>query len=609
MNDVDVNFKRFNWEIFYFLVKLKIKNERKYKMSKNLKVEICCVNKNSEMYKIPMEEIELEVGYLKDSMGNLHLGWEKSRAVVISCQTGAGKTTFCEDVLIADAIDKGKKIVFVSNRLSLNLAEKRRIIKNFEIDNFWNERGLKVQCDFGDNIVICTYQRLSKKLADPEFAKNVEYVVLDEVHYFLADSGFSTTASFLIKEIPKVFRNSKRVYISATIEEVLPFICKYECLAGSARYKIRYGWTPDFEKVLRIQEDEIRLKELNRSIFAPNLPTPILYKMRSNYNFLDLHFFDDEDYLIQKIQESKYKWLIFVASKEKGEELKGKISDAFFLDASMKDTNNDYFERLIDEEKFDNKVLISTSVFLNGNNLKDEKLKNVVIYQVDETSVKQGLGRKRISHGSGEKINLYLKIPTKQALNRRIIINEEFLEMADKADEDPAYLTKLLLSDVHNVDAVKGMLYSDKTGKLRFGTMCLEKLKNDVALYKNLKLLLEKNKVAYCRKIASYFEIDFKEEMLESGQSKEDEFADFAERAIAASPMGEDIYKKYVEEFNKLRRKFNLITSRDNFGANRPLMTPTTFSNRAKEFNLDFRVKKIKNSFEFFYEETDNVTG
>ena len=441
-------------------------------------------------------------------------------------------------------------------------------------------------------------------MLDKQLPQNVEYLIMDESHYFMTDSGFSTVPSFLLKNIPRVFAYSKRVYISATIDDVLPYICKYEALAGSANFKIRHGWKPDFEHILRICDREVREKEIRRGLYSPLFPTPILYSMPQNYDFINLNFFEDDMTLIDKINKSVNKWLVFVTSKEKGKELATKIKGAIFIDASTKENDPDYIDSLIDNEKFENKVLISTSVFINGNNLVDDELCSIVIYQVDETSIKQGLGRKRISRGSNENIEVYLKIPSKKMLNQYLKNAEDALDIVEKSDNNPSYLSRFLLSNAYNVEMIKKMLYVDKKGGLHFAELCVENLKNDIVRFKNMLALLDGGVHSYCREIAAYFKLEFDEKMVEMLATFDNVVAEYEKRMLEMSPVDETRYRTNISELNKIKRRFGRYDKRrDNDGKNRPTMLPKTYNQRMQEVGSSLRVREQDSFFYYYLEE------
>ena len=352
----------------------------------------------------------------------------------------------------------------------------------------------------------------------------------------------------------------------------------------------------------------MRKREIDRSIYAPNSADPMLYQMPYNYSQLNLRFFEDEERLVEKINNSDQKWLIFVSSIKKGEMLQEKINGAIFIDSSTKDHNSEFFDGLIKNETFDNKVLISTSVFINGNNIKDKKLCNVVIYQTDETEIKQAIGRKRFESGSCEKLNVFFKIPDIKTINHYLKSNQDIWGIVEKSDKDPAFLSRFLLRTEHTVENVKKIVYADKYGTFYFGELCLEKLKNEDISNREILKVLKINRANYCERISQFFSIDFNDEMLEMLDRSDDVLKRFYNECVAASPVDAVEYNRIVEKFNRIRKRFNLIDPKaDNLGANRNAMQPRAFNARLKSLGACIWVYIREGLYYFEYLENDNV--
>lgn len=90
-------------------------------------------------------------------------------------------------------------------------------------------------------ITIITYQQLQWYLANTEFCNSIDYAVLDEAHYFTSDASFSTLTGSLLYQIPQKFAETVRIYMSTTIDEILPYICAAECHTRVCeRWKLRF---------------------------------------------------------------------------------------------------------------------------------------------------------------------------------------------------------------------------------------------------------------------------------------------------------------------------------------------------------------------------------
>ena len=94
---------------------------------------------------------------------------------------------------------------------------------------------------------------------------------------------------------------------------------------------------------------------------------------------------------------------------------------AKFLTSKSKYENRETFDYIINNEKFNFKVLITTSVLDNGINLKDSLIKHIVIETCNKTSFIQMLGRIRRENIT-DKLNLYIKNYTKKCFPNILIL-------------------------------------------------------------------------------------------------------------------------------------------------------------------------------------------
>ena len=314
----------------------------------------------------------------------------------------------------------------------------------------------------------------------------VKAVVFDEAHFFLADSSFNSDTSFILQQLIKRFYYCKRIYMSATPEEVKP-ILSYEELNAFYNY-IYFGnrlineyhdlnpkdnplfmlrlsvgsptqaskaqeSSPDSKdsKGKEASNDNLDDKTLSDSqekaeiqpfpLPPPPYPCFAEYVFQGTFNHVNLHFFHSW-YSIETTARDETlpdKWLIFVRTKKDGEKLKEKIGDcAEFIDADRKKEDNERFQALIRDEEFDYKVLISTTVLYNGVSLKEDALKHIVVDSVNKTEVIQMLGRKRCKED--ESVNLYVHIPPIEELEERQEEADTMLEYMNQYLNDPNHL-------------------------------------------------------------------------------------------------------------------------------------------------------------------------
>lgn len=111
------------------------------------------------------------------------------------------------------------------------------------------------------------------------------------------------------------------------------------------------------------------------------------------------------------------KAIVFVDSKDAGKQifsgLKSRKLTAAYIDREESNPKNLRLN-LLEGEKFNERVLITTSVLDSGINIVDNAVRHVVIFYTDRTQFIQALGRKRLK--SEETVNVWAFVPSKKAL-------------------------------------------------------------------------------------------------------------------------------------------------------------------------------------------------
>lgn len=335
-----------------------------------------------------------------DALDSQIYRWSCQNPVFIIAPTGSGKNTFVENKIIPMATDNNLKLLIVSNRVALNRQEKTRIAQITGCDSYlkdYTEEGFDKIESFG-NVDVITYQKLEKYLnSTNNNLRHYEFVILDECHFFYSDATFNANTALLLKQIPRYFKDSIRIYLTATPDDVMTYIIKSE-------------------------------RGCPTSVFNYYSPVTVPYGMltyiftKSKSTEYKIRYFNDWDEIISKIKHdsTEDKWLIFVNSKKDGLELNEKLGcSSVFLSAESKSSpkhDGRVYSRLIQFENFEEKVLISTSVLNNGINIKDRKLKNIVTCTLDKTEFLQMVGRKRIEDKS-EGLNLYYLAHSRQSIS------------------------------------------------------------------------------------------------------------------------------------------------------------------------------------------------
>ena len=295
---------------------------------------------------------------------------------------------------------------------------------------------------------------------------NADYYILDEAHYFLADCDFNMNVSACISRIKELQARNKDaiwVYMTATLPYLLLYLnpvpieipylkdCnsyRDETYFSSAKSLLKYEEQPDSFCAAFDQEIGLHL-DCGRPVFSPTIDetkNPYISSKKHfqhqygayqklyrglteefDYYYIEpetSHFiplyYETNEQLIAAVSQSKAqeKWLIFVTSKAEGRQLRESFAtagypDTVFLDSSVKTKRGTTIEKkvwkqIVEQEKFDSKILIATKMLDNGVNIKDVNLRHLVIQDLDQTTFLQMLGRKRFSDGE-DAVYLYLK--------------------------------------------------------------------------------------------------------------------------------------------------------------------------------------------------------
>lgn len=325
----------------------------------------------------------VEAKYVTDGLRNEIKNWIPADPILIDAPTGKGKNTLILEECIPRAIQAKRNVLIVSNRVALSVQQKRAVMKTTKspMNDRLTDKGVLETESFGNTKVI-TYHRLRTFFEDKnneEWLQKVMFVILDECHFFVSDSLFNEWCGYYLEKIVWKFSNAIRIYLTATSWDVLYPIAEAEKSKYHQFVKPNY-WQPP-RKCLR-------------------------YYFPRDFDNYKLNFIskaEDLSYLIEASQGEK--WLIFIDNKDKGKSLSSDLGvKCAYLDAENKGSK--IWEQIVNKQKFENQVLITTSVLDNGVNVVDDNLKNIVVFTDSRTSIIQMIGRKRCTEN--ESVNLWV---------------------------------------------------------------------------------------------------------------------------------------------------------------------------------------------------------
>jgi len=378
--------------------------------------------------------VEVKGKSVKNVLDEILPDLSPAEPTLIKAQTGTGKTTACIEILIPFVRERGKNILFVLNRTSVKEEIKYKYLKVIHNDDLkkFTSFGLEEKIVFGD-VGFINYQKLSSFLYNPEYKawrENLGVVVFDEAHFFTADSLFNEDCERILKYATTSFCKAIRIYLTATDGDVLHPLVNAEMNNYRSLTPLPLGG-----------------RYLNRYVFS------------ENYSRYQLDFFDGISDLLKKIEESGCeKWIVFVSSKEKGKELLESLPNiSQYLDADSK--NSDEWFSLIKSQKFEKRILVTTSVLDCGANIVDDEVKNIAVFTDNKTNLLQCMGRKRLK--TGEKVKLWVCEVSQQHINCRIQEYQSLLRWFERYDKYYEYKASEFKRDVWNAqDNIRKNLFS-----------------------------------------------------------------------------------------------------------------------------------------------------
>lgn len=287
--------------------------------------------------------------YLSDIISEEEIKqWDTTTPIIIQAPTGSGKSYMIKNDLYNIAKDEDKKILILVNRAVLR--------KEFEMELTENKKS--------DIIDVMTYQTL-----EAHYKKNYDfldleydYIVCDECHYFFNDSSFNKFTQISYDTVNN--SNAVKIFMSATANNIVKW----------------------FDN----KGDKTKL-----------------YKIEPNYDYIDVIFFNKKLYiydLLTSLKGLNQKCIVFMQDIELAYEIFRMFeSDSLFLCSSSnkeyyKHVDTDRIDEMLKNNKFDSLFLITTTVFENGNTLKDKDLNHMIISLNDIETIQQCIGRKRLDY-------------------------------------------------------------------------------------------------------------------------------------------------------------------------------------------------------------------
>jgi superfamily II DNA or RNA helicase len=363
--------------------------------------------------------------YISDLINLDDIGcWKPSNRILITAQTGSGKSEFIKNILYEHCKKIDGKVLLLSNRVLLREQIKEDLVEK-QNENI---------------ITVINYQALEMRILNGKDLNSLfepyDYIVYDEAHYIFADSQFNRSTDLLIEPIKNTPKDKIFIFITATPQALLD-------------YQPRYDFS---------------------------------YSLPYNYSYIkDIYFYskgDVEESIFQNLP-SEEKAIYFASSAKNALDLSQKFISTSFI-CSEGNVLHDFSDssvigQIAKNAKFDSRFLFTTKVLDNGVNIKDDRVRHIIIDMLDPVAFLQCLGRKRIL-SPNDSIRLYIRnyhdgnlkytlrgFESKLAIvqERRILSEEEFKEQYRKRDFDD------VIDNDFRINMAKYQNYATQTRLLR----------------------------------------------------------------------------------------------------------------------------------------------
>ncbi len=516
--------------------------------------------------------MKLNLKWISDKISDEYKKWKCGDIVLLQAQTGTGKTNFIKTKLI-DHMEDYQTMLYVCNRTYLKRQLKIDLLKKYNKPIPRDkEKGNVIDWDKIDNItkinniVITSYHAIQYSVLEEQYKgekydlESYDYIILDECHYILADGNFNNKCRLAYKRLIKSYSSSTiKIFISGTMEEIeQPVVNSLNSLLGKK---------PQVHK----------------------------YNTGTDYRYCNVKYFEETETIVNLIRNDKTdeKWLIFVTKLEDAYYLEDKLSDNCSIIKSG--TKSEELDTIVNESKFNKKVLICTKAMDNGINIADDKLTNIVVMAWDKVTFIQELGRKRVNIDDAQTINLYIPKRYKKSFTTKRMNSSDLLRLIDLLDNDENEFNKRFDNDLEKIGQVNQLFYRDNiTGKWKVNLIGRVRLLKDMKFYKEMEKRFKNDEFAFIKQQLEWLELEdtFDESnMIENIPSIEDslrleQYLNNIEGQRLYSDQQQKISDLIIEELTTISKNVDYRTKK---------LKPSTIENIIRsQLNLKFAVSNIK---------------
>ena len=345
-----------------------------------------------------------------------------SNSMVINGPTGCGKSQMLGDYIEEKPPDE--KAVLITPRRCTMRQLRREVARKLDIPPDKAEEQLERM-----NVYILTYQSFVNR--QNQFKGMFLTVFLDECHCLSSDATFAMYPQQMLQWLENNLDTTKRIYITATIDNVLPLIWSKEYIKYDNRYpsNVILDASPeeiamfDFTKYTRIQQ---------------------LVLMKANWDYLNFKIYDPSDTqkladYINDISKSGKKTLMLLNDIDKGSKFNQLLDPPArqIYSDSVDDALNEEISKITENSMFEGSVLITTKVANIGLSLHDSAIEVIVAESFEPEEIIQIIGRVRVDRRKPRPVTVLLPDYSSGDLGRMEHMLIERLKDFKAAKENP----------------------------------------------------------------------------------------------------------------------------------------------------------------------------
>ena len=353
-----------------------------------------------------------------DMIKKLQIG----NSMVINGPTGCGKSQMIADYIEGKPPDE--TVVVIVPRCCIKRQLRREVAKELVIPPDKAEEFLEWK-----NVYILTYQSFINR--QKQFKGKLLTVFLDECHCLSSDATFAMYPQQMTQWLENNLDTTKRIYITATIDNVLPLIWSKEYIEYDNRYPSNV--------ILDASPEEIAMFDFRRYTRIQHLVL-----MKANWDYLNFKIYDPSDPqkladYINDISKSGKKTLMLLNDIDKGSKFNQLLDPPArqIYSDSVDDALNEEISKITENSMFEGSGLITTKVANIGLSLHDSAIEVIVAESFEPEEIIQIIGRVRVDRRKPRPVTVLLPDYSSGDLGRMEHMLIEQLKNFKAAKENP----------------------------------------------------------------------------------------------------------------------------------------------------------------------------